>query len=402
VTAFWYRAVNGAGERAEGVVTSASRREALEHLLAEGWHVLDMRERGAEPAARTRTRLWPRRRVPLAALNRQLATLCGSGVPLVDSLDVLIAQTDDERLRAVLQDVLGSVKAGSSLSDAMGRHRGIFPEIMVSMVRVGEVSGKLDEVLARLADLFERQDEIRGEVRAALAYPLFVLGLGMLSAVVLVAFVIPRLVVMFEGVAERLPLPTRILCGIASLITGYWWALLLALVLLLVAVRVVTALPGFPLAWDRFKLRIPWGGQLIRQAAVGRFARALGTLVQADVPIVEALQVVQAAAGNAEVAGTIRDMARQVQEGDSLAGFMKSTGTFPPLLVQMVAVGEETGHVDHMLLRVAEAYDREAAATTKLMTSLLAPVLILCVALVVAFIIVALILPIFQLSAGIS
>jgi len=396
-----YRAVNGTGERSAGNLTSATRREAVERLLAHGWHVLELKEdrgRSGRPLAPGFLR---RRGLRLPELTRQLATLCGSGVPLVQSMTVLIDQTEQPHARRVLSDVLESVKAGSSLSDALEQHRDVFPEIMVSMVRVGEASGALDEVLARLAEMFEKQDELRGEVRAALAYPALVLCLGVASAAVLVGFVIPRLSVMFEGLGERMPLPTRILCGISDLVAAYWWLIGIGLVGLVAGVRAAMVRPSVRLTWDGFKLRIPWAGRLIRQAAVARFARSLGTLVKAEVHIVEALQVVHAAAGNAVIAAAIRDMAREVQEGVSLAELMKSADVFPPLVVQMVAVGEETGRLDQMLLRAAEAYDRQAAASTKLMTSLLAPALILCVAVIVAFIIVSLVLPIFQISAGI-
>jgi type II secretory pathway component PulF len=373
----------------------------MERLLAGGWHVLELHE-GAVPQAERRTRWLLRRRgLHLATFARQLAVLCGSGVPLVQSLNVLIEQTAEGRGRKILSGILELVKGGSSLNEAMAQQEGVFPEVMLSMVRVGELSGRLDDVLARLAQLFEREDELKAQVRAALAYPLLVLVLGLASAGALVAFVIPRLSAMFETLDQRLPLPTRILCGISSAVGAYWWALAAGIAALVFGIRAAGRRPGFRLWWDRLKMRVPLAGTLIRQAAVARFARALGTLAQADVPIVEALNVAQAAAGNAAVAAVIRQMAGQVQEGDSLAALMRSAEIFPPLAVQMAAVGEETGHLDQMLAHVADAYDREVSASTKLMTSLLAPVLILAVAAIVAFLVVSLVLPIFRLSAGI-
>ncbi len=396
-----YTVVSEAGERSEGTISSTGRQEAIQRLLDDGWHVLELKEE-QDPGSRLFSIGFLRRRAfRLPAITRQLATLLSSGVPLVKSMEVLIEQSEDRHAKHVLSDMLEAVKTGKSLSDGMAAHREIFPEIMVSMVRVGEVSGALDEVLARLADLFDSQEELRGEVRAALAYPALVLMLGVASAGALVTFVIPRLVVMFEGIGQRLPLPTRILCGISDVLSVYWWVIGLGVVIVVVGLKALLRRPGFRAAWDGFKLRIPWVGRLIREVAIARFARSLGTLVRADVAIVEALEVVQAAAGNAVIAGAVRNMAEQVQEGDSLADMMRSAGVFPPLPVQMVAVGEETGRLDQMLLQVADAYDREVSASTKMMTSLLAPALILCVAVIVAFIIVSLILPIFQLSAGI-
>ena len=398
--AFSYKALNGDGRRSEGAVTATTRREALERLLNQGWHVLELAQREAPEVVPVVGRLFLRRRLRLSAVTRQLATLCASGVPLVRSMNVLIEQSENPRTRKILSDILESVEAGSSLSDALARQRGVFPQVMISMVRMGEVSGTLDEVLTRLAELFEKQEEISGAVKAALAYPALVLLLGMGSAAVLIAFVIPRLTVMFVGLGQSLPLPTRILCGIADVVHASWWLFALVILAAVVGLRIALRRPRLRLAWDRLKLRIPLAGKLMRHAAIGRFAHALGTLVHTDVHIVEALDVAEAAAGNAEIARAIREMALQVQAGESLASLMQSSGVFPPLPIQMVAVGEESGRLDQMLLRVAEAYDREAAASTKIMTSLLAPALILCVAVVVAFIIVSLVLPIFQLTGG--
>lgn len=397
---YFYKALGTDGHRSEGTLVAADRREALERLLGQGWHVLELGEKQAKRGVPLAERFSLRRGIRLATLTRQLATLCSSGVPLVQSISVLIEQSENPRARDVLSDILESIKSGRSLSDALAEHRGLFPEMMISMVRMGEVSGTLDEVLDRLAELFERQEELRGEVRAALAYPTLVLLLGLASAAVLVIFIMPRLMVIFKDLGERLPLPTRILCGIAAVVHVSWWYLALGIAAAVVGLRIAIRRPPVRLAWDRFKLRIPLAGRLIQQAAIARFARALGTLVRADVSIVEALDVAQAAVGNAAIAVALREMGRQVQTGHSLAALMRSSEMFPPLPVQMVAVGEESGHLDQMLLRLAEAYDRETTASTKMMTSLLAPALILCVAVIVAFIILSLVLPIFQISAG--
>jgi type II secretory pathway component PulF len=397
---YTYTAVNRAGERRSGSVSSPGRREAIARLLAGGWHVLDLRESGADDARKPAGRRWGRGSLRLAPLCRQLATLCASGVPLIRSMEVLIEQAEDARSRKVLASILEAVKAGRSLSDALADHPKLFPEVMVSMVRVGEAGGALDDVLERLAELFEKQDEIRGEVVAALAYPVLVLLLGLASAIVLVVFVVPRLEVMFEGIETRLPLPTRILCGLSHFTARFWGALAAGAVAGVFAVRTIGARPAVRRAWDGLKLRLPVIGRLARHVAMGRFARFLGVLVHADVPVVESLNVVRQATGNAVIAEAVGQMAQQVQEGSSLAALMKSAGVFPPLPIQMVAVGEETGRLDQMLMRVAEAHDREATTLTKVMTSMLAPALILFVAAIVAFIIVALVLPIFRMSAG--
>ena len=400
--AYSYKAVDESGQRTRGTLTAASRQEALERLLGQGVHVLELDETHAQAETPALGRIFRRRLFKLSDLTRQLATLTASGVPLMESMSVLIEQSDNEQARELLSDILESVKTGMSLSDALAEHRDEFPDMMISMVHMGEVSGTLDEVLARLAELFEKQDEIRGEVKAALAYPALVLLLGIASAIFLVAFVIPRLGVLFEGLGESLPLPTRILLGISSGVQQTWWLIGLLIVGGIVGFRVAFRRPEVRYAWDKLKLAIPWAGNMVRQAAIARFARALGTLVHADVPMVEALDISRTAVGSGPIARALEDIRQKVQGGDSLAGLMKSSGVFPPLPVQMVAVGEETGHLDEMLIRVAEAYDRQTAASTRMMTSMLAPALILCVAVVVAFIIIALVLPIFRISAGIG
>jgi len=402
VQSFSYRALSAAGEHTEGTLMAASRRDALQRLRLRGWHVLDIRQGEARRPAGRMLGFLRRRSIRLPELTRQLATLQGSGVPLARSIEVLIEQAENERARRILSDILDAVKKGSSLSEALGEHREVFPEIMVSMVRTGEVSGTLDEVLARLAELFERQGRLRAEVRAALAYPALVLLLGVASAFVLVLLVIPRLTFMFESIGQELPVPTQILIAVSHAIRAYWWAGLIGLAALVVGLQLAGRSPGLRLALDRLKLRIPWTSRLVRNAAIARFAGALGTLVHAEVPIVEALNVARAAAGNRAVSRAIARMAQQVQTGDSLADLMSQADVFSPLTIQMVAVGEETGRLDEMLLHVAEAYDRRAAAAARMLTSLLAPVLILCVAVVVAFLILALVLPIFRISAGIQ
>ncbi len=292
MTVYSYSAVDDSGRRAEGTVASADRQEALHRLLAQGLSVLDLRQQAAGAQPSTVGQLLRRRKFRLAVLTRQLATLYGSGVPLVRSMNVLIEQAGDPRTRTIFRDILQSVEAGRSLAQALAQHPDVFPPIMVSMVRVGQMSGTLEEVLNRLAELFEKQDEVRGEVRAALAYPALVLVMGVASAAVLALFVIPRLELMFEGMGQRLPLPTRILLAISGAVSANWLVLLVGLLAAIVALRLAVRNERFRLRWDALKLRIPWAGQLMRQAAIARFARSLGTLVHADVSIVTALEVV--------------------------------------------------------------------------------------------------------------
>lgn len=396
---YWYKALVGQESRvSEGTIVATTRREALQRLIDGGQHPLDLSERGAEVVGAGIGFRFQRQVIRLAIFTRQLATLSASGVPIVRSLNVLIEQMKDPRARRILADIRESVQGGSTFAEALGKHPRVFPKLMTSMVRVGEMGGTLDEELVELSELYEKEESRKGEVRAAVAYPSLVLFLGLLSAVVLIAFLIPRLEVLFQDVGQSLPAPTRLLLGISHVITGYAWAL---------AAAVVAAVGGWKLALrnratrlfvDRCKLRIPWLGTLTRNVEIARFTRLLGTLTHGGITIVDALDIVGPAVANEAIATAVRDMTKRIHTGESLAALMKETDIFPPLPVQMVAVGEETGHLDQMLLRVADAYDRETATSTKVMTSLLAPALILFVAGIVGFIIISMLLPIFQLS----
>jgi len=395
---FTYKAIAADGRQAGGSVVASTRHDALQRLAAEGRHPFDLREQAAGEGARSGVR-FRRRAIRLSVVTRQLATLSESGISLVQSLNVLIEQTPDLRARQLLVEIREAVKGGSTFADALARHPDEFPPIMSSMVRVGERGGSLDQVLSQLSDLFENEESLRSEVRAAVAYPVLVLCLGIVSTILLVVFLIPRLEVLFAGVGQALPLPTRILIGLSHALAGYGWLLGLCAVGVVVAWRLALRRSAVRVFFDGCKLRVPWVGRVVRGAAIARFTRLLGLLAQGGISIVEGLEIVGSAVGNAKIARAVEDMARRIRTGESLATLMKQSKVFPPIPVQMVAVGEETGRMDQMLLRVADAYGREVTASTKILTSLLAPVLILCVACLVGFILLSMMLPIFQLSS---
>ena len=395
---FWYKAAGHENTPAEGTIAAASRREALQRLIASGQHPIELREHSDGQGATGIQFNFGRRPVRLATFTRQLATLAATGAPIIKGLAVISEQTRDPRAKQVLTDVAESVQGGSTFADALGKHPKVFPNLMTNMVRVGEMGGTLDEQLLKLSELYENEETLKGEVQAALAYPALVLLLGVLSAVILVAFFIPRLESLFEGAGQGLPLPTVILLATSHFITDHYIVLIVGLALLAFSVRSALKEPQIRLAFDKFKLRVPWFGTLIRNLEIARFTRLLGTLSQAGISIVEALGIVQPVIQNTAVAETVREMITRISGGDRLADLMKESNIFSPLSVQMVATGEETGHLDQMLLRLADAYDRETTASTKVIMSLLAPLLILLVAGFVGFILIAMILPIFQLS----
>lgn len=396
---FRYKAVGHESVPAEGTIVAANRREALQRLIASGQHPLELREDSGGQGATGIQFSFGRPAIRLATFTRQLATLSATGSPIIKGLAAISEQTRDPRAKRVLTDVAESVQGGSTFADALGKHPRVFPNLMTNMVRVGEMGGTLDTQLLKLSELYENDEALKGEVQAALAYPALVLLLGVLSAVILVAFFIPQLESMFDVAGQQLPVPTVVLLATSHFITGHYIVLVVTLALLVFAIRSALKEPRIRLAFDRFKLGVPWFGTLIRNLEIARFTRLLGTLAQAGISLVQALGIVQPVIQNTAVAETVREMITRISGGERLADLMKESNIFPPLSVQMVATGEETGHLDEMLLRLADAYDRETTASTKVIMSLLAPMLILLVAGFVGFILMAMILPIFQLSS---
>ena len=393
-----YNALLQDGKRSQGSIAAPSRPDAIRRLVASGQSVLDLREESAAAAeAWTGRRLW-RQPIRLSAFARQLATLSASGVPLVQSLNVLIEQSSDARAIRILADVRSAVEGGSTLADALARHPRVFPRVMSGMVSVGEVGGTLDEVLNQLAELYEKEEALKSEVQAAMAYPSLVLFLGLVSTVILLTVLVPRLKLLFEGAGQALPLPTRIMLFGSDAIASYGWLAIFLIPLLVIVWKVTARSHEARLAIGRLQLRTPWVGRLILNVSIARFARLLGTLMRGGVSFVEGMDIVHSALGNQVIADAVAGMSKQVRSGEAVATVMKNAGIFPAMPIQMTAVGEETGHLDQMLLRVAEAYERETAATTRVMVSLLAPIMILCVACIVGFIILSMLLPIFQLS----
>ncbi len=395
---YWYKTHGREGATSEGTIAAANRREALQRLIDSGRCPIDLREQRAKEGIRSHGFRLQRRAIRLATFTGQLATLSASGTPIVKSLSVLAEQLNDPHAKQILTQISESVQSGNTFADALDEHPSVFPKLMTSMVRVGEKGGTLDDQLLQLTELYEKDETLKGEVRSAIAYPLLVLVLGVVSAIVLVAFFIPRLESLFIDVGQALPLPTRILLAVSHFITGHALGLIMAVAVVSVALKWALRQDRIRLHLDRFKLRIPGLGTLLRNLDIARFTRMLGSLTHAGISIVQALDIVQPVLVNAAIADTARKMTSRIRTGERLAVLMKESRIFPPLSVQMVATGEETGHLDRMLLQLADAYDRETAASTKVVASLLAPALILFVAAMVGFILISMMLPIFKLS----
>ena len=338
------------------------------------------------------------RKVEIAAFTRQMATLIKAGIPLADALGALVEQINNVRFKAPVSEVRAAVNEGSSLADALARHPKLFDDLFVSMVRAGEVAGNLDEVLTRLADFLEGSQKLKSKVQSAMIYPLVMVIVGSIIMSVLMIKVIPNITEMFKQQGKTLPINTRMLIGTSDFIRSWWWALLFLTVAgIVLFVRWTKGKEG-RLAWDRFALKLPVVGELVRTINVSRFARTLGTMLHSGVPMLRALDTAKQIVGNVLIQQAIEDAKRAVTEGESLAQTLKKSGQFPATMIHMVAVGEKAGQLEQMLERVAETYEAEVDTKLTRLTALLEPVMLVAMGGAVAFIVFSILQPIMDLG----
>jgi type II secretory pathway component PulF len=330
-----------------------------------------------------------------------MAALLAAGIAIPQALEGLGQEEENEAFKTVLRQISESVKKGLSVSAAFEEHPALFNKLYVNMVKVGEEAGALPKVMNDLADMMEHEDEVRSEVVAAVSYPAFVLGFGFLTVAVLLTFVLPRLFSMLEEMLSVLPLLTLILLRTSGFIQSYWWAILIVGVGVALGLRNYLRSAEGAYQWDKLKLKLPVMGDVFQTAALGRFARTLGILVKSGVSLLPSLKIVETTIGNMELGKLIARVSEETRGGDSLATPLKKLGIFPNTVIQMINVGEETGTLDEMLLKVAEIEERHLRAKTKTLVSLLAPILILLVGALVGFMVIALLLPIFKMSQAI-
>ncbi len=399
---FLYKARDSRRRMMEGSLEAETEQEALAKLSQMGYFPLSIQREETLPqgqAAPRSFRLFTRiRRRDITLFTRQLADLLESGLPLMRTLDVLREQMENPRLQEVLADLASQVRDGRSLSDALAIYPRVFSPLYVSMVRSGEVGGMLGGVLARLADFAEKEEELHVKMRSALAYPILILLVGMGTIAVLLIFVVPKLVLLFQEVGQILPLPTRVLIGLSQWFVSYWWLVVSIAGLGVFLVRRGGLSQGGRFAIDRIKSRLPVWGSLIKKVEIARFARSLATLLSHGVPILQGMQVVVQASGNELLRRELQQIGEQLKGGDTLSQGMRRGRIFPALVTHMVAVGEEAGTIDRSLFKIADTYEREADRAMKLMTSLVEPVMILVMGSLVGFIVISMLLPIFQID----
>ena len=332
------------------------------------------------------------------AFTQDLATLLEAGLPVDRALSLLIESAEKERFKMVANDILKTVQGGGYLSDALAKHPKAFTSFYVSMVRAGEAGGVLEAVLSRLGEFLESAQELKDYIKSAMVYPIFLVGVGGLSIIVLLTFVIPKFSIIFSDMGQTIPLSTQFLLGISHLLQSYWWAILVVLGAGYYFLRKYLKTPAGRLKFDRKKMKFPVVGELIKKIEVARFARTLGTLTKSGVPILQALTLVKDILENRVISAAMENVYTRVKEGDRLSKPLRDTGIFPPLAIQMITVGEETGRLDRMLLRVAESYEKMVRNTVKRLISLLEPTMILLMGLVVGFVVVSMLMAVFSMN----
>jgi len=399
---FLYKAKKGPKDIVEGSVDAESESQALSKINAIGLFPISIDRKG-EDVDKSKT-IFPSsffRRIKtsdIAVFTRQLADLLEAGVTIVTALSTLSKQTDNKRLANIVEDIRDDIKGGNSFAASLGRHPSVFSKLYVSMVNSGEISGTLEGVLNRLADFLEEQEEFKSKVQAALAYPILMAFVGAITGIILLTFVMPRVVGVFEDMGQTLPFITLLLLGISRFIRGYWYIIAAVIVFLLVVMRQIKKTHQGKSLLDRLKNGIPIVGLFLKKVDIARFARTLGTLLGNGVTILQSLEIVRDIMSNELAKRDLKDTFNRVRDGAPLARALAEGSYFPLFVTNMIAVGEESGQIERNLLKIADSYERETDKTIKIMSSLIEPIMILIMGIIVGFIVISILLPIFQIS----
>lgn len=334
----------------------------------------------------------------LTVMTRQLSTLVGASIPLVDALSALYEQTDSPSMKKTIAQVRDSVNEGLAFAEALAQHKRVFPDLYINMVRAGEVSGALDVVLLRLAEFMEGQHRLKSRIGSAMLYPIFLLGISLLVLLYLLTAVVPKVVGMFESMNQVLPLPTRILIAVSQFLASTWWMLAIALVAGIIFLLRWKKTERGARRFDRFTMNLPVFGSIYRKVSVARFARTLGTLLASGVPIIESLRIVKTVLQNKIMESAVDDSIAAVMDGSSISSPLKKSGVFPPILIHMISVGERSGSLEEMLMKAAESYEGDVETTISGLTSLLEPLMIVIMGVIVGFVVLSILMPMLEMS----
>ncbi|RLC10160.1 MAG: type II secretion system protein GspF [Deltaproteobacteria bacterium] len=400
---FEYTGLDAQGRKVSGRIDGAGRSLVSQQLREQGIFPTELHESSSPRARRRWSNLLvslQRSTAELSSATRQLATLLGAGLSLDFALSTVAEQTDQPMIGRVLADVREEVIQGNPLHQALAKHRAVFPDLFINMVQVGENSGTLDEALQRLADFLENQARTRARIQAALAYPVLMTLVGSGVLAFLFVFVVPKITRMLQEMEMALPWPTLLLINLVDFLVAWWWLLAIGLVAGVTLLLRYRRTESGRLRTDQMLLKAPLFGRLLLLIATSRFSRTLGTLLQSGVPLIKALDISRNLLANRVLSLAVESAIVQVQEGGSLAGALRESAVFPPMLVQVTAAGEQSGKLEEMLFRVADTYEHQSDLSITGMLSLLEPLMILFMGGVVGFAVLAILLPIFQASQG--
>jgi len=399
-----YTALNKKGKNIKGIIDADSAITARQKLRDRDIFPIDIKESSVRSKGTDRTdssisslfgRVKPGE---ISAMTRQLSILLGAGVTLVAALEALIIQVTNPLQKKILSQIKESVNEGNSLASSLAQYPKQFSQIYINMVRAGEASGSLDLVLERLAEFSENQEALKGRIRAAMAYPILMSIVAVLVIFFLLTFIVPNITRIFEDMQQTLPLPTVMLIGISDFLKAYWWLLLIGLGSIMIIISRFKKSDKGRQIFDLFKIKAPLIGLINIKLAMARFGRTLGSLLQSGVPLITALQIVRNIVDNVIISDVIDNAIEEVEEGKNLAVPLGRSKWFPPISVQMITVGEQSGEIEKMLHKIADIYEREVESQTMAMTSILEPVMILVMACVAVFIVFSILLPILEMN----
>ncbi|MFK7739676.1 MAG: type II secretion system F family protein [Planctomycetota bacterium] len=402
---FEYKAIDGDNRVKKGIIDADTTRDARVKLKKDSLFVTDIKESRGKKKRSVAIKgvtgvesVNKQRNEQVAAVTRQLASLLQAGIPLAEALRMIIEQAPDKKIESVFRDIREKVTQGMTFGDAVMQHPAYFTDLYSNMVRAGESSGALDQVLVRLAQFLQAQTRLKNKVGAAMIYPMIMVIVGIIVVAVLMTVVVPRVTQLIKGRGQDLPLPTEILITISDFLVDYWLLVLVGLLLLIIAFQTFVNSDKGRLLWDRFKLNLPVFGDLAKKQATARFSITLSTLLRSGVPALQAIQVTKAVLDNRVLQNALQTVHDRVIEGTDIATPMKMTGEFPSTVSYMIGVGEQAGNLEEMLERISATYDEEVDLATEKLTKVLEPLIIVMLAIVVAGIVIAIVLPLLQLQ----
>ncbi len=403
MSVYEYRALDKKGKKIKGIIDADSETQARSKLRSSGKYPVAIKESrgrsGSGGKGGGSIGLFERvKSEEISVMTRQLATLLGAGIPLIQALNSLVDQTNNSALKKIIAQIKESINEGNTLTNSLAEHPKLFSAIYVNMVRAGEASGSLDVVLEKLAEFGEKQEALKGRLQAALIYPIFMAFIGTAILFVLITYIVPNITQVFNDMDKVLPLPTLFLLALSDVLKDYWWAIIVMAVIVISSLKWFVQRPSGRNMWDLVKLKAPVIGPVVQKVVLARFASTLGSLLDSSVPLMTSMGIVQTLVSNVHVAKVIEEAMAQIQKGQNMADSLSSSEWFPPMFVQMIAVGEQSGNLEGMLKKVSKAYEREVESAIMGMTSLIEPIMIVAMGAAVGFVVLSILLPIFEMN----